>query len=76
MTLHSAVAAVGLAFIYIVFVAGLCVVLDIAPFPKGVLLGIDNWLWWIILIIILIWVCGGQNGCCGDNNNCCAGCGC
>ena len=42
MTLHSAVAAVGLAFIYIVFVAGLCVVLDIAPFPKGVLLGIDN----------------------------------
>lgn len=31
----------------------------------------DNWLWWIILIIILIWVCGGQNGCCGDNNNCC-----
>lgn len=42
MTLHSAVAAVGLAFIYIVFVAGLCVVLDIASFPKGVLLGIDN----------------------------------
>lgn len=35
----------------------------------------DNWLWWIILII-LIWVCGGQNGCCGDNNNCCGGCGC
>ena len=32
-------------------------------------------LWWIILIIILIWVCGGQNGCCGDNNNCCGGCG-
>ena len=20
----------------------------------------DNWLWWIILIIILIWVCCGQ----------------
>ena len=36
----------------------------------------DNWLWWIILIIILSWVCGGQNGCCGDNNNCCGGCGC
>ena len=34
----------------------------------------DNWLWWIILIIILIWVCGGQNGCCGDNKNCCGGC--
>ena len=42
MTLHSAVAAVGFAFIYIVFVAGLCVVLDIASFPKGVLLSIDN----------------------------------
>lgn len=28
----------------------------------------DNWLWWIILIIILIWVCGGQNGCCNDGN--------
>ena len=38
----------------------------------------DNWLWWIILIIILIWVCGGQNGCCNDGNSCCGTgcCGC
>ena len=39
----------------------------------------DNWLWWIILIIILIWVCGGQNGCCGctcGDSNGCGGCGC
>lgn len=41
----------------------------------------DNWLWWIILIIILIWVCGGQNGCCNgcnDGNGCCGTgcCGC
>ena len=38
--------------------------------------GGNGCLWIIILIIILIWVCGGQNGCCGDNNNCCGGCGC
>ena len=36
----------------------------------------DNWLLWFILIIILIWVCGGLIGCCGENNTCCGGCGC
>ena len=38
----------------------------------------DNWLWWIIFIIILIWVCRGQNGCCNDGNSCCGTgcCGC